>query len=243
MNKKKFFIIAFIISVLVNIITVGIIGFAWYKNRVNRDIFRLNAYAYANSQLNDTIESEKRVVFIGNSIVENWAHLRFSFFSQNGYINRGVGGQTSSLLLLRFYHDVVDLHPKAVVINAGINDIAENTGVYDIDFTMNNIKAMCQLADINGIKVIMSSVLPSSGFGFKGHIQNVPGLIDELNKRIKEFTQTSGYYYLDYHTMMKNEEGGMKKEYTFDELHPNEKGYEIMEPLVQKAINEVLTEE
>lgn len=242
MTKKKFFITVFVLSIIVNLVTVAYIGIDYYKNKRNKDIFKLNAYSWANSQLKMPEQDENRVVFIGNSITENWVHLRYRFFADNDYVCRGRGGQTSPLLLLRFRNDVIDLRPKVVVINAGINDIAENTGVYDIDFTMNNIKSMCELAEANDIKVIISAVLPCAGYGWKGHIGNVPKKIDELNDKIKEYASAKGYYYLDYNTPMRDEKGGLKTSLTFDGLHPNTEGYKVMEPMVQKAINDVLNQ-
>lgn len=242
MNKKIFFRTVFIVSLVCNIVLVGYVGYDYYKNKRNRDIFKLNAYAWVNSTLKAPEPDEKRVVFIGNSITENWVHLRYKFFVENNYICRGLGGQTSPLLLLRFRQDVIDLHPKAVVINTGINDIAENTGEYDITFTMDNIKSMAELAAANDIKVILTSVLPSSGYGFKGHIKDVPGLVDQLNDSIKDYAFSKRFYYLDYNTPLRDKDGGMKAEYTFDALHPNEDGYKVMEPLVQKAINDVLNQ-
>lgn len=242
MNKKKFFIVVFVLSVILNIICVGYIGFDYYKNRKNGRIFKLNAYAWANQQLKVPEANENRVVFIGNSITENWVHLSYKFFVDNGYVNRGIGGQTSPLLLLRFRHDVIDLNPKVVVINAGINDIAENTGKYDMEFTVDNIESMCQLAEANGIKVIVSSVLPCNGRGWKGHIKNVPQQVDKLNEKIKAYAADKNYYYLDYNSAMRDENGGMKESYTFDGLHPNVEGYRVMEPLVKDAVNFVLNE-
>lgn len=238
--KKKIFIGVFIVSLVLNMGLVIYVGWDYYKNHRNRDIFRLNAYAWANSQLKAPEFDENRVVFIGNSITENWVHLRYKFFTDNNYVNRGIGGQTTPLLLLRFRHDVINLKPQVVVINGGVNDIAENTGEYDMEFTLDNIKSMAQLAEANDIKVILSSVLPSSGYGWKGHIKGVPQLIDTLNDSIKAFAIENGYYYLDYNTPMRDEEGGIIADYSFDQLHPNEEGYKVMEPLVQKAINEVL---
>ncbi|NDV96704.1 capsular biosynthesis protein [Dysgonomonas sp. 521] len=238
--KKKLLYTVFVLSVLANLILVPYVGFRLYKDRLNNDIFRLNAYAWANSQLKAPQFDENRVVFIGNSITENWVHLRYRFFVDNNYVCRGKGGQTSSLLLLRFRQDVIDLHPKAVVINAGINDIGEKTGVYDPVFAMNNIKSMAELAELNGIKVIISSVLPCKGHGWEP-IKEVPEKIDDLNERIKAYATERGYYYLDYNTPMRDSENGMNAAYSLDGLHPNEAGYkEIMEPLVQNAINEVL---
>ncbi|MDR2953939.1 MAG: GDSL-type esterase/lipase family protein [Prevotella sp.] len=242
MTKKKFFITVFILSLILNIVCVGYIGIDYYKNKRNRSFFELNAYAWANSQLKAPEQGENRVVFIGNSITENWVHLNYRFFKDNGYVCRGIGGQTSPLILLRFQHDVVDLRPKIVVINAGINDIGENTGEYNIDFTVNNIKSMCQLAKANGIGVVLTSLLPCSGYGFKGHITNVPQKVDELNDCLRTYAMENIIYFLDYNTPMRDAKGGMKSELTFDGLHPNEEGYKVMEPLVQKAIDDVLNQ-
>lgn len=239
MNKKIFFRTIFIFSIILNVILVGYGGYYYYKNVRHRNIFELNAYAHANSQLKAPAFDENRVVFIGNSIIENWVHLRYRFFIDNNYVNRGIGGQTSALLLLRFRHDVINLSPKIVVICAGINDIAENTGVYDMEYTISNIKSMAQLADINGIKVVLCSVLPCAGHGWKGHIQNVPGKIDELNEQIKKFAEEKNYYYLDMNSPLRDENGSFAAAYTFDGLHPNDEGYKVMEPLVQKAINKL----
>lgn len=242
MTKKKFFIIVFVLSVLFNLIAIGYIGWDYYKNKRNRDIFKLNAYSWANSQLDTPTYDENRVVFIGNSITENWIHLRYKFFTDNNYVCRGIGGQTSPLLLLRFRQDVIELHPKVVVINTGINDMAENTGEYDPVFTFDNIKSMAQLAQVNGIKVILTSVLPSRGKGWKGHIKDVPDKIKALNNDIKAYAEQNGYTYVDYYTALIDENMGMNPKYTFDDLHPNKEGYELMEPLVQEAIEKALNQ-
>lgn len=239
-RKKKVFIVLFIISVVLNIALIGYIALDYYRNKRYKDIFRLNAYAWMNSQLEIPKLDENRVVFIGNSITENWVHLRYKFFKDNDYICRGIGGQTSPLLLLRFRQDVIELHPKIVVINTGINDIAENTGAYDPEFTLGNIISMAQLAEINGIKVILSSVLPSDGFGWRGGIENIPEKINELNNKIKSYATEKGYCYVDYNTPMKAENNGLKSSYTFDGLHPNEEGYIVMETLIQNAIKQTL---
>lgn len=239
MTKKHFFVTIFIVSLILNFVTIGYIGWDYYKNKRNRDIFKLNAYAWANSQLPAPTFDENRVVFIGNSITENWVHLRYKFFKENNYVCRGIGGQTSPLLLLRFRQDVIDLNPKAVVINTGINDMAENTGEYDPVFTFNKVKSMAQLAQVNGIKVILTSVLPSKGSGWKGHIKNVPDKIKAMNDSIKTYAEEKGYAYVDYYSPMVDEDLAMKKEYTFDDLHPNEKGYAVMESLLQTAIGKI----
>lgn len=242
MSKKKILIAITILSVLLNCITIFYIGFDYYTNKRNKDIFRLNSYSWANKQLNAKTHNENRVIFIGNSITENWTHLRYTFFKENNYVSRGIGGQTSPLLLLRFRQDVIELKPKVVVLNTGINDMAENTGEYDPVFTLDNIKSMAQLAEINGIKVVLTSVLPCRGNGWKGHITDVPEKIISLNEEIKAYAEANNYAYVDYYTSMVDDNLGMKAEYTFDGLHPTEKGYEVMEPLVQKAIKNLINQ-
>lgn len=243
MNKRTFLKIIFVLSLIINVVAISYIGIDYIKNKRNRNIFKLNAYAWANSEMKNPEQEENRVIFIGNSITENWIHLRYNFFKDNNYTCRGIGGQTSPLLLLRFRQDVIDLHPQVVVINAGINDIAENTGEYDPIFTLDNIKSMAQLAEKNGIKVILTSVLPSNGYGWKGHINNITKKIKDLNIEIKNYADENGYTYVDYYPAMVNsKDKGMKDGYTFDGLHPSEKGYTIMEPIVMQAINNVLNQ-
>jgi lysophospholipase L1-like esterase len=243
MNKKTFIKFILAVSLIVNAVSVAYIGIDYIKNKRNKSLFRLNAYAWANSQMKPPGPGENRVVFIGNSITENWVHLRYTFFKDNDYTCRGIGGQTSPLLLLRFRQDVIDLRPKVAVINAGINDIAENTGEYDPVFTMDNIKSMAQLAQINGIKVVLTSVLPCSGYGWKGSITHITEKIEALNAGIKAYAGENGYIYVDYYPAMVNaSDKGMKPNYSFDGMHPNEEGYAVMEPLVKAAINEVLNQ-
>ena len=121
-------------------------------------------YDQANKELPAPAKKEKRVVFLGNSITEGWVNIHPEFFKENGYIGRGIGGQTSYQFLLRFRNDVINLKPKLVIINAGTNDAAENTGPFDLDITFGNIASMAEIAKANGIKVILTSVLPAAGF-------------------------------------------------------------------------------
>lgn len=194
-------------------------------------------YKGANSEL---IKSEKMVVFIGNSITEGWVNTHPDFFTDNNYVGRGIGGQTSPQLLLRFRRDVIDLNPVAVVINIGTNDIAENTGKYDAEFTLENIKSMAELAHANGIQVILSAVLPVGEYPWRKEIKNVPQQIDALNAAIKAYAQCKGFRYIDYNTPMRNDTGGLIEAYGYDGVHPNAKGYEVMEKIVKAVIGEVI---
>ena len=181
------------------------------------------------------------VVFMGNSITEGWVKNHSAFFADNNYIGRGISGQTSSQMLLRFQNDVVSLKPKLVVINAGTNDIAQNTGAYDQDFTFNNIKAMADMARSNGIKVIIASVLPAAAFPWRKDITDVSQKVDALNSRLKQYSLSNKLVFVDYNTAMRNDKGGMREGLSKDGIHPESAGYSIMEPLIKSAVNKALS--
>ncbi|WP_165021148.1 SGNH/GDSL hydrolase family protein [Dysgonomonas sp. ZJ279] len=197
-------------------------------------------YAKANSELASPQQGEKRVVFIGNSITEGWVNMRPDFFTANNYIGRGIGGQTSPQLLLRFRQDVVDLQPTAVIINIGTNDIAENTGKYNPVYTFDNIKSMAEIAKANGIKVILSSVLPVGEYPWRTEIKNVPQTIDALNANIKAYAEANGFDYIDYNIEMRDANGAMIEGYGSDGVHPTIRGYEVMEVIAKKVIDKVI---
>lgn len=183
-----------------------------------------------------------KVVFIGNSITEEWVHLHFDFFENNNYTNRGIGGQTTPQFLLRFRRDVIDLNPKVVVINGGINDIAENTGGYNPEFTLGNIKSMAEIAHANGIKVILTSVLPAKNIPWNPLVLYVPEKIVALNNDIKTYAEANNFIYVDYYPSMVAPDKSIIAEYTRDGLHVNSKGYFVMEPMIKEAINKALEE-
>ena len=162
------------------------------------------------------------------------------FFANGNYIGRGISGQTSPQALLRFRSDVVDLKPKVVVINIGINDIAENTGLYNPDFTLGNIASMVEIAKANGIKVVLASVHPAFEFPWRKEISDVPNKVIRFNERLKEYAQKQGVVFLDYHSAMKDSRNGMAPDIAEDGVHPTLKGYQIMVPLAEKAIAEAL---
>jgi lysophospholipase L1-like esterase len=177
-------------------------------------------------------------VFFGNSITDFWIGESPEFFQKNDFADRGISGQTSPQMLLRFRADVIDLHPRVVVILAGTNDIAGNTGPMTLEMIEDNIVSMAELAKINHIKVILCSVLPTSDF------QNrPPEKIDSLNNWLKQYSTSSAARYLNFYSSFVDKNKGMKPEYTGDGLHPNKRGYEIMEGLALPLINELLTEE
>ncbi|GHT68756.1 lipase [Bacteroidia bacterium] len=181
-----------------------------------------------------------RVVFIGNSITDIWFDAHPEFFTSNGFIGRGIGGQTSSQLLLRFRQDVINLHPQAVVINIGTNDIAENTGTYSPALTLDCIHSMAELAHANGIKVILSSVTPAKEYPWRKEIKDVVAKIDALNAKIKALAASHHFAYLDYNTPMRDASGGMIKEYTTDGVHVSNAGYAVMENLAKETIGKLL---
>ena len=180
--------------------------------------------------------TQPNIIFIGNSITEGWVKEDPDFFVDNNYIGRGISGQTSYQMLLRFRDDVLNLDPKAVVINCGTNDIAENNHHYSKERTMGNIKSMVELAEINNIEVILSSVLPSSGFYWRDTIKNVSEKIKLLNLEIEDYARSKGLKYINYYPDLVFEKGGLNPQYSEDGVHPNLSGYKIMEKIAMSVI-------
>lgn len=177
---------------------------------------------------------------MGNSITQNWSRDHGEFFEKNRtYINRGISGQTTSQMLLRFRPDVIELNPEVVVIHAGTNDIAGNTGPITLDRIAGNIFSMAELAKTHGIKVILASVLPADSYSWSPSIDPSDKIV-ALNGLIREYALENDFIYLDYYTPMVNDLKGLKKAYGRDSVHPNKAGYKIMGPLVKKAIKEAL---
>jgi len=197
-------------------------------------------YQAKNSELHK-LDSYPLVVFIGNSITEGWANQHPDFFTAHNYVGRGISGQTSPQMLLRFRTDVVALKPKVVVINAGTNDIAENTGKYDASYTLGNIQSMAEIAKANGIQVVLSSVLPTGKFPWKEEIKGVSALVDDLNKHIKRYAFENNILYIDYNSLMRDSEGAMRADLSEDGVHPIGKGYDIMENLIQPTLDNILS--
>ena len=195
-------------------------------------------YEADNNKVEPPIKNETRAVFMGNSIFEGWIRLRPEFFSGKPYFDRGISGQTTPQMLLRMYDDVIALQPDIMVLKAGINDIAENNASYNPDHTLDNIKAMAQLARFNKIKVILCSVLPASDFRWRPGLQ--PGdKVIALNEAIKKFATENKFYYLDLYSAVVDDNKGMRKEYASDGVHPTVEGYKVMEPLLEEAIRKV----
>jgi len=200
------------------------------------DWANIDHYKEANSKLGAPLNSDKRVVFIGDSITENWGLIKPEFFSENKFINRGIGGQTTPQILIRFRPDVIELKPSLIVILAGTNDIAGNTGPTTINMIFNNIISMNELALSKGINVIISSVLPVYNYNWS-NVKEPNKKIVDLNKILSDYTIEKNLLYLDYYSSMVDNRPGLKKEFSDDEVHPNKAAYEVMSELALKAIN------
>jgi acyl-CoA thioesterase I len=214
--------------------------------RMYNDWAYLAKYRDADAALPPAAPSETRVVFMGDSITEGWGMKattttpdRGEFFPGKPYVNRGISGQTTPQMLVRFRQDVIDLKPRVVVVLAGTNDIAENTGKTTLKEIGNNIASMSELARANGIAVVLCSVLPASDFPWHPGLEPAPK-VKALNAWIKEYAAKSGLVYVDYYSRMVNSEGGLKAELSPDGVHPNRAGYEIMAPLAEAGIAEAL---
>lgn len=203
-----------------------------------KDWANLRFYAKENKALSEQIPMSGHVVFMGNSITEFWKDLRPEFFSENPYLDRGISGQTTPQMLLRFRQDVIDLQPKAVVILAGINDIAENTGPTTVETIFGNIVSMVQLAQANDIQVILCSVLPAAAFPWNPNI-NPKEKIIQLNDLLSSYAKKHQLPYVNYYEAMVMDGKSLNSAYAEDGVHPNKKGYAVMEPLVEKAIQQL----
>ena len=197
------------------------------------DFAGLHRYAAANATL---APMEKgRIVFFGDSITDAWVRNGGTFFPGKPYVNRGISGQTTPQMLVRFRQDVIDLHPAAVVILAGTNDIAGNTGPSTLEMIEDNLTSMAELAHANGIHVILASVLPAADYPWRKGLEPAPK-IKALNQWIADYCAQKKFAYLDYYTAMAGPDGGMKPGISLDGVHPNAAGYAIMEPLAETAI-------
>ena len=219
----------FLITVLM---TMSFLGFS-------QDWFGFNRYKADN----DIIIANKEypdVVFMGNSITDNWAYFHPDFFISNNYCGRGIGGQTSAQMLVRFTADVVALHPKAVVIMAGTNDVAHNDLYVEPEHVIENIIAMCELAKANGIIPIISSIPPCSEFCWRTEIKNAAQTIADLNNELKAYAKKNNFVYVDYYSALADKNGSFPLTLSDDGCHPLPDTYFTMEEMVKKAINKAL---
>jgi acetyl esterase/lipase/lysophospholipase L1-like esterase len=211
----------------------------WIKRNFEPDWANLKRFKEDNMKAGLPKGNENRVVFMGNSITEGWSRADPSFWEGKAYINRGISGQTTPQMVLRFKQDVIDLKPKVVVILAGTNDIAGNTGSMTLQQSFDNIVTMAQLANANGIKVVLASVIPAYDFPWRPGLEPAEKIVF-LNRMIEEYCDRNKIIYLDYHSAMKDAQNGLKKDLGDDGVHPNLDGYRMMGPLVEKAIAEAL---
>jgi lysophospholipase L1-like esterase len=202
---------------------------------------QLGRYRADNAALSPATGGAQRVVFYGDSITDSWGRRADTgeFFPGKPYVNRGISGQTTPQMVVRFRQDVIDLHPAAVVILAGTNDIAGNTGPMTPQMTEDNFRSMIDLAKANGIQVIVASILPVADYPWKPGLTPVPK-IKVLNDWLKGYCVVHSVTYLDYYSAMVGQYGGMKAGISFDGVHPNAQGYAIMAPLAQSAIDKTL---
>ena len=200
----------------------------------------LSRYQDENRSVGLPEKGKQRVVFMGDSITEEWSNLYPDYFVTKGYINRGIGGQTTPQMLIRFKPDVIDLEPDIVVILAGTNDIAGNTGPSNVKMITDNIFSMAELARAHQIKVVLSSILPVFEYEWAKEIKDVPATIDSVNDELKKYVNDHGLVYLDYFSSMVDERKGLNKDYTYDGVHPNQDGYILMSSLAQKVLSRLL---
>jgi len=217
------------------------VGYLWAQKTGSQDWPDLARYRAENEALPPAAPDVQRVVFFGDSITDAWGRSEKTgvFFPGKGYVNRGISGQTTPQMLVRFQQDVVHLQPAAVVILAGTNDIAGNTGPSTQQMIEDNYTSMAEIAKQNGIKVVFASITPAFAYPWKPGIQPVER-IRELNKWLQDFCSRNGCVYLDYYSSMADANGAMLPGLSSDGVHPTAKGYSVMAPLAERAIAQAL---
>jgi lysophospholipase L1-like esterase len=201
---------------------------------------QLSRYRADNAQLAPPAPGHARLIFFGDSITDAWGRAKgTTFFPGKPYLNRGISGQTTAQMVLRFRQDVIGLHPVVVVILAGTNDIAGNTGLATLPMIEDNFRSMVELAQAHHIRVILASVLPTSDYPWHTGLRPV-GKVRALNGWLRSYAASRGETYLDYYAALANAQGGMDKRLSSDGVHPTPAGYAIMAPLAQQAIDRAL---
>lgn len=185
---------------------------------------------------NEEVTASPRVVFMGDSITDFWVNADPEFFTSNNFLGRGISGQTTSHMLVRFRRDVIDHHPKYVVILAGTNDIALNNGPIALEDVYGNIVSMCEIAKANKIKPVICSVLPAANYPWRPEVTDSAEQVMRLNSMLKEYAKQNKFIYVDYHSAMKDERNGLPTELAKDGIHPTKAGYEMMGEIVLKAL-------
>ena len=196
-----------------------------------QDWARFYKYEEANAQ----VTQKPKAVFMGDSITEGWASSDPDFFTSNNFIGRGISGQTTSHMLIRFRRDVIDHAPEYVIILAGTNDIAKNNGDITHENILGNIMSMCELAKVHGIIPVLCSVLPADRYSWREELAPAQDIVS-LNKMIKAYAESENIMYIDFHSVLRNENDGLPEEYAPDGVHPSMAGFKIMEEIVLKAL-------
>jgi lysophospholipase L1-like esterase len=199
--------------------------------QTDEDWAKFYRYQEANGQL----VNAPKAVFMGDSITAGWAKKDGDFFSENNFAGRGIGGQTTSHMLVRFRRDVIDLNPKYVVILAGTNDIAKNNGVITLENILGNLISMCELAKAHKIKPILCSVLPAAAYKWRPGVEPADDIMN-LNTMIEDYAKANRIPYVDYHSILKDERGGLPEKWASDGVHPNVDCYKVMEDIILKYI-------
>jgi lysophospholipase L1-like esterase len=208
-------------------------------NNDPNDWANLKYYQSANASLPPSKPKEQRVVFMGNSITEGWLKSDPGFFEGKAYLNRGISGQTTPQMLIRFRQDVIDLQPTVAVLLAGTNDIAENKGPTTLEAIYENIVSMAELAKVHHIRMVICSVLPVYDYPWRPGLQPAEKIY-KLNQMLESYCRQENITYVDFHTPMADDRKGLKIIYGEDGVHPNLTGYRFMEPLVKAGIDEAL---
>lgn len=204
-----------------------------------QDWAQLGYYRDRNAMLTPPPAGEQRVVFFGDSITEGWGRRGDAFFPGKPYVNRGISGQTTAQMVVRFHQDVVDLHPRVVVILAGTNDVAENTGPMTPEMTLDNFRAMAEMARANGIRVVVCAIPPAGDFPWRKGLEPA-GKIRALNARLEAWSKAEGIAWVDYYTPLADANGAMQPGLSLDGVHPTAAGYAIMAPLAEAGIEQAL---
>lgn len=204
-----------------------------------QDWANFKEFKMANQELPPLEEGAERIVFMGNSITIGWLNTHPEFFEGKPYVNRGISGQTTPQMLVRFRADVTHIDATAVVILAGTNDIAGNTGPTTLEQIVDNIKSMTEIARANGVKVILCSVLPAYDYPWRPGLE--PNIkIPKLNALIQDYAKQNEVFYLDYFSALNNGKNGIDKKYSYDGVHLTLEGYQVLEPLLEEALKKVL---
>tara|TARA_B110000116_G_scaffold9822_1_gene8143 strand:- start:264 stop:899 length:636 start_codon:yes stop_codon:yes gene_type:complete len=206
----------------------------------DRDWANLERYREANEKLKSSKPVRDRIVFIGDSITEGWTDFSPEFFQKNNFINRGISGQTTPQMLIRFKPDAVHLDPKLIIINGGTNDIAGNTGLSMPEMIIDNICSMAEIAVKNHIDVALSTILPVYKYPWKDDIVDPPETISFVNSALAEYCKQNDLIFIDYYSSMVDDKKGLKTAYGHDGVHPTNKGYDAMEKIVKDVIPEAV---